>query len=275
MTINDVQKLVFNGKKITRSSTFGRRTYYYNGRYITDYHLGWDFVYREKGKLKSTDVFAINEGVVYKVGKDNVSGNYIYIEYPTLGILLFYCHLKKIYLKKNAKVIKGTKVGLTGTTGNSTGIHLHLGVKLINSNVWLNPSYISLTSYNYSYMASEYLKSYSKRSEYAVNFRREAGLNGSVIEIINKGSLVVVLKENAYVVDGYKWDKVKYNNKEGYVANKYFNDYIRVTTTTVNARIRPSVSKTIVKTFNKGKKLVVINRKYKKEDNLFFDRIKI
>ena len=118
------------------------------------------------------------------------------------------------------------------------------------------------------------MKSYSKRSEYAVNFRREAGLNGSVIEIINKGSLVVVLKENVYVVDGYKWDKVKYNNKKGYVANKYFNDYIRVTTTTVNARIRPSVSKTIVKTFNKGKKLVVINRKYKKEDNLFFDRIK-
>ena len=186
-------------------------------------------VYREKGKLKSTDIFAINEGVVYKVGKDNVSGNYIYIEYPTLGILLFYCHLKKIYLKKNAKVIKGTKVGLTGTTGNSTGIHLHLGVKLINSNVWLNPSYISLTSYNYSYMASEYLKSYSKRSEYAVNFRREAGLNGSVIEIINKGSLVVVLKENAYVVDGYKWDKVKYNNKEGYVANKYFNDICQIT----------------------------------------------
>ena len=62
-------------------------------------------------------------------------------------------------------------------------------------------------------MASEYLKAYSKRSEYAVNFRREAGLNASVIEIINKGSLVVVLKENAYVLDGYKWDKVKYNNK--------------------------------------------------------------
>lgn len=275
MTIKEVQNLIFKGKTITRSSTFGKRTYYYSGRSITDYHLGWDFVYREKGVIKSTNVYAVEEGIVYKIGKDNVSGNYIYIKYPSLGIILFYCHLKKIYLKKNTKVNKGQKVALTGTTGNSTGIHLHLGVKLINSDVWVNPGYISIVKYNYVYMASKYLKAYSKISTCSVNLRKSAGLGSIVSKVIPSKTIVKILDESIYNIDGFKWDKVEIDGTKGYIANKYLNDVVRITTTKVNSRIRPGTNKTIVKTFNKGKKVKINKRKYEKIDGLYFDQIKI
>lgn len=67
------------------------------------------------------------------------------------GLMSFYGHCSKLYVSKGAKVTAGQKIAAVGTTGNSTGCHLHFGMHLNGSSV--NPlNYVSSkdTVSNYS-----------------------------------------------------------------------------------------------------------------------------
>lgn len=275
MKINDIKELVFKKNDITHTSGFGKRTYTVNKRVVTDYHYGWDFAYHKKGKLASTNVYAVNSGTVYRIGKDSVSGNYLYIKYPSLNLLVFYCHLKKINVKVGNKVNSKTIVGVTGNTGNSTGIHLHLGIKYIGSNTWINPANVSLRNYNYVYIASNYLKVINKKALYNVNFRKSPSLNGKVILIIRKNEKIEIIRENDIISDGYNWDRVKFGNNIGYVANEYFLTDKAIAIDKVNVRTGPSTNNLIVTTIKKNTSVDIVIRKYKQNGGLYFDRVKI
>ncbi len=54
-----------------------------------------------------------------------------------------------------------------------------------------------------------------------LNLRKEATTNSNIILTIPNKKEVEVLQEDAGSNNGYKWSKVKYNNKTGYVVNKY------------------------------------------------------
>ena len=54
-------------------------------------------------------------------------GNYIIINHGS-SYKSLYAHLSKIIVEKNQEVDKGTVIGLVGSTGLSTGSHLHLEV---------------------------------------------------------------------------------------------------------------------------------------------------
>lgn len=105
------------------------------------YHNGVD----EVSKIKNRNLYAIDEGYVQKTvtGQDKSKtgyGNYIWVRYPRYNLSLLYAHCDKVLLKKGDKVKKGDVVAIMGTTGMSTGIHLHLGMTRIGSNIWLNPA---------------------------------------------------------------------------------------------------------------------------------------
>lgn len=99
---------------------------YYKGH---GYHLGVDL--GTKGN-KSTNVVSIADGVVYRaVGAKNSGGwgNLVIVKHKTVDGKTFYSgygHLASIDVYVGAKVDAGTKLGLMGSTGNSTGSHLHL-----------------------------------------------------------------------------------------------------------------------------------------------------
>ena len=114
------------------------------------YHAGLDLV----SKVKNRNLYAIDEGYVQKVvtGQNKSKtgyGNYIWIRYPRYNLSLLHAHCEKILLKKGAKVKKGDVVAIMGTTGKSTGVHLHLGMTKIGSNTWLNPA-------NYDILTDKY-----------------------------------------------------------------------------------------------------------------------
>jgi murein DD-endopeptidase MepM/ murein hydrolase activator NlpD len=74
-------------------------------------------------------LYAIESGTVVQVGEDGSRGKYVNVDYPRIKKRLLHYHLDSINVKSGQKVDGGTALGRTGTTGQSTGIHLHLGVQ--------------------------------------------------------------------------------------------------------------------------------------------------
>jgi murein DD-endopeptidase MepM/ murein hydrolase activator NlpD len=82
-----------------------------------------------------TPVMATMDGKVSHVAVNSVYGNYIILTHSG-GYQSLYAHLSAVTVKQGASVIQGTKIGEVGSTGYSTGPHLHFAVfkndKVIN-----------------------------------------------------------------------------------------------------------------------------------------------
>lgn len=73
------------------------------------------------------NVFTMFPGTVIKVGQDSRSGKFVTVK--TGDYTISYCHLSQQYVKVNDFVNAGTIIALSGSTGVSTGPHLHLTTK--------------------------------------------------------------------------------------------------------------------------------------------------
>lgn len=73
------------------------------------------------------NVFSMFPGTVIKVGQDSRSGKFVTVK--TGDYTISYCHLSQQYVKVNDLVNAGTIIALSGSTGVSTGPHLHLTTK--------------------------------------------------------------------------------------------------------------------------------------------------
>lgn len=108
------------------SSGFGNRIHPISK--VKSFHKGIDYV-----PLGDRQALAIGSGVVVRVGTGSSEGNYLVIKYD-LGYEGHYYHLKSRSIERCHIVKEGTIVGIIGTTGNSTGVHLHFGWKNIDTN---------------------------------------------------------------------------------------------------------------------------------------------
>lgn len=81
-----------------------------------------------------TPINAIADGVVTFAGVDRDYGNYVRVNHPHLGISSFYAHLQISQVGLNQIVKQNQQIALMGSTGNSTGNHLHLELRLIDGN---------------------------------------------------------------------------------------------------------------------------------------------
>lgn len=112
---------------------FGTRTIF--GK--KEHHTGVDLVaLTENGGAISDWVAAFDSGEVIEAGYNSRSGYYCKIRHDETAVTL-YCHFKKGTLRvaKGDKVAKGDILGYMGSTGRSTGAHLHLGVALFGEYV--------------------------------------------------------------------------------------------------------------------------------------------
>ena len=108
------------GARIT--SRFGYRTHPITGK--KGFHTGLDLAAAE-----GTPISAVYYGKVTKTGEDDSWGKYVLVEHSD-GFETFYCHLSEIYAEKGAVIRQGETVGLVGSTGMSTGPHLHFEVRI-------------------------------------------------------------------------------------------------------------------------------------------------
>ena len=109
------------------SSYYGSRTM--NG--TTKLHTGIDIPCS-----LNTDIEAVDNGTVIFAGWSNGYGYYIQIDHGA-EIISAYAHLNSLSVNVGDNVIKGQTIGKSGSTGNSTGPHLHLEF-IVNGNFY-NP----------------------------------------------------------------------------------------------------------------------------------------
>lgn len=114
------------------TSEFGWRKDPFTG--LKAYHNGIDMAAAE-----GTPIVAAYTGIVGEAGYNKSMGNYIYVEHGD-GLRTIYLHASKLYVKKDDIVIKGEVIGAVGSTGRSTGPHLHFSVRL-------NGEYVSPWNY--------------------------------------------------------------------------------------------------------------------------------
>ncbi len=81
-------------------------------------------------------ILAAYNGTVVAAAYSSTMGNYIMIDHGD-NLYTIYMHASKLYVSQGAEVAKGQKIAAVGTTGRSTGNHLHFGVRL-NGN-YVNP----------------------------------------------------------------------------------------------------------------------------------------
>ena len=102
------------------SSRFGRRTDPINGRLA--WHNGVDFA----GK-QGADVVSVAAGVVVHAGPRSGYGEMVEINHGA-GFSTRYGHHQELFVKVGDIVKKGQVVGLMGSSGRSTGPHVHFEV---------------------------------------------------------------------------------------------------------------------------------------------------
>lgn len=112
------------------SSTYGWRADPFNGRRAL--HGGIDFAARE-----GSEVLAVASGIVSEVAIHPGYGKMLEINHGN-GYVTRYAHNRKIVVKVGDRVHKGQRVALMGSTGRSSGPHVHFEVLLNRKAV--NPS---------------------------------------------------------------------------------------------------------------------------------------
>ncbi len=106
----------------TITSIYGARDEIFDG--VNSYHTGLDIAAKAGTKIKS-----VCDGTVIKVKKmDKYYGNYAVVEFN--GVRIKYAHMLEIKVNLNDKIKQGDIIGAVGSTGMSTGPHLHIEISI-------------------------------------------------------------------------------------------------------------------------------------------------
>ena len=113
-----------------RTSIYGTRrvSQYPDGRRSTSIHAGVDF-----GIPTGTEVYACGRGRVVLSRNRIISGYSVVLEHAP-GVYSLYYHLDRVIAREGTIVEAGAVIGLSGSTGFSTGPHLHWEVRVNNEN---------------------------------------------------------------------------------------------------------------------------------------------
>ncbi|GHV07957.1 hypothetical protein FACS1894217_09660 [Clostridia bacterium] len=114
-----------------KSSGFGYRMHPIKNELL--FHYGTDF-----GANQGTPIVSFADGTVSAAGKATAFGNYVMVAHAD-GLTSVYAHCLKVVVKKGAAVKKGQKIAEVGSTGLSTGAHLHF--ELRRGSTILDPQY--------------------------------------------------------------------------------------------------------------------------------------
>ena len=130
ITQDNIQSAIPHGRPIKGgwiSSHYGNRIDPFTGK--TVFHYGLDLA----GKSGSS-VYTVADGIVTRISEHSGYGGLVEIEHGN-GYVTRYAHNKRMQVKIGEKVNKGQILALMGSTGRSTGPHVHFEVLQDNSSI--------------------------------------------------------------------------------------------------------------------------------------------
>ena len=144
-------RVPMNSENIRITSYYGYRQFYYQGKLIKDFHNGIDLV---PSPCNNNEILAFADGIVTSIQRTGTqfgTGCYVRLKHSN-GLYTLYYHLKSgsVCVNVGDEVIKGQKLGIIGTTGQSTGIHLHFQIDKGSSKTSINP-------YDYLFNGKEFI----------------------------------------------------------------------------------------------------------------------
>lgn len=143
--LNDLGIPFPDGTIFTKTSDYGYRTHPVTGQ-VNSFHSGIDLA-----PAPNTDIVASGSGTVLETGyAPSGLGYYVYIEHDIGGkkYITAYGHMSpgSIVVSKGQNVQAKQKIGVVGTTGISTGIHLHFMIMVDKvcfvSDCLLDPAFV-------------------------------------------------------------------------------------------------------------------------------------
>ncbi len=91
--------------------------------HVKQFHNGVDFA-----APAGTAIYAAYDGIVVAATYSSTMGNYIMIDHGS-GLYTIYMHASKLLVNKDDVVVRGQTIAKVGSTGRSTGNHLHFSVR--------------------------------------------------------------------------------------------------------------------------------------------------
>jgi murein DD-endopeptidase MepM/ murein hydrolase activator NlpD len=119
-----------------KTSGFGMREHPLLGKPLK--HDGVDYA-----APRGTEVYAMASGIVVESSYTGINGNYVAIKHAN-GILSYYLHLNEKGIEKGSHVEAGQMIGKVGSTGRSTGPHLHFAI--MKDGTWMDPEKKNITA---------------------------------------------------------------------------------------------------------------------------------
>ena len=100
---------------------------------VSKYHTGIDIAANE-----GTDIIAATKGKVILASSEGAYGNHLKIQVE--DIIIIYAHCLKLNVNEGDEITQGQKIAEVGSTGNSTGPHLHFEIRIEDR--YVNPDLI-------------------------------------------------------------------------------------------------------------------------------------
>lgn len=198
MDKTNFMKRIFKDVEYALTSDYGMRIHPITG----ENKMHWGEDYRPKGGVKCP-LYSPVYGVVSQVGSNAVRGKFVEIK-VAIGYV-FFQHLDSYAVRVGQKVAPSTKIGVCGTTGLSTGVHLHLEMRNLRHEA-INPdSAIAIPAYK-----DPGTIRYVDNAK-GLNVRKSPSLSGEVAYVLDDNAAVRVF---SYVTDAKdptkKWAVVSY-----------------------------------------------------------------
>lgn len=175
------------------------------------FHSGVDLI----GKGYACDyIIAIDGGKVITSKYSTSAGYYVEIKHEN-GVISRYLHMKKgsLAVKKGDTVTKGQTLGYMGSSGNSTGAHLHFGIKENGNNVDPKPYLMGEKTFEVNYANVIYQVYDNNKKKWLgeiINYNNVDGNGYAGIFNSPIGGLRVKLSDNTIIrvkshIKGEKW----------------------------------------------------------------------
>ena len=263
---------VLRGTSYRVTSPFGMRTLTIGGRQVTHMHNGIDLILTN---IRHAEVIAMARGRVIRVVRNILEsqtptiiaqaqttlyfGNLVFVEHAN-NVVTRYTHLQSGSIPAGIQVgvivEKGQLLGLMGTTGYSTGVHLHFEV--VENGNRVDPAPYLLGQKNVIDLVTNIPINRDGLPTLTVNtnsLRFRKSPNGELLGTLPQGAILPYLGKSS-LISGHEWAEVLHDNKIGYCALNQdwntINHAVKEIVKTVEVIKTVEVTKPIDETFEKN-----------------------